>query len=269
MAPKTTLSIAIISSKGGVGKTNIALNLSYALYKAKQRVLLMDCDLGLANLDVLLGVTPEGSMEQLFQSDAPVGSIAVTVEKDGLTFIPAASGTYGLADYSATMKALLLERLNPYAADFDYLFLDAGAGISSSVQTFATLAALRVVVITPEPTSLTDSYALMKVLATQHGLKDFHILVNQVEAPDEEKFAYQRLSSACEHFLGFTPKYLGCVRSDPKVTEAVRRQKPFILFAPSTGASKDLMAVAAKIHRLHAEAQPLLTPGQALRSLVV
>ncbi len=266
MTPKNTMSIAIISGKGGVGKTNIALNLSYALHRAKQRVLLMDCDLGLANLDILLGVTPEHTMEQLFQSDAPMESVAIHLEEDGFDFIPASSGLHGPTDYSATVKTLLLERLNPYAANFDYLFLDAGAGISPSVQTFAALAELRLVVITPEPTSLTDSYALMKVLSSHHEVRDFHILVNQAESQEEERTAYKRLASACEHFLGFVPTFLGGVRSDPMVAEAVRKQRPFILLSPSCRASKDLIAVAAKLHRLHQGARQGLVPGQALRT---
>ncbi len=261
----TTLSIAILSGKGGVGKTNIALNLSYALYRAKQRVLLMDCDLGLANLDVLLGVTPTVGVEQMLLADANVRDICLDIEPDGFSFIPAASGTSGLGDYDSALRSLFVEKLNPFAKEYDYLILDVGAGINHAVQSFAVLAAVRVVVVTPEPTSLTDSYALMKVLSTKHGVRDFYVLVNQAESPEEDKAAYGRLAAACEKFLGFTPKRLGAIRYDPAVTDAVRRQKPLLQVSPGAKAAKDVIAAAVRLHRLRLDMESALTAGSPLR----
>ncbi len=264
MANKT-LSIAICSGKGGVGKTNIALNLSYALYKAKQKVLLMDCDLGLANLDVLLGVTPRLGVEEMLQSEAQVRDICLDIEPDGFSFIPAASGVSGLGDHGSAMRALFVEKLNPFAKDYDYLILDIGAGINDSVQSFAVLSTMRVVIVTPEPTSLTDSYALMKILSSRHGVRDFYILVNQAETPQEDKAAYERLASACDKFLGFVPQKLGGIRADPAVTAAVIRQKPLLQLSPHTNAAKDIIAAAVRLHRLRQEMDADLVEGQALR----
>ncbi len=265
--PNTTLSIAICSGKGGVGKTNIALNLAYALYRAKQKVLLMDCDLGLANLDVLLGVAPRLGVEEMLRSEASARDICLDIEPDGFSFIPAASGVSDLGDHGAAMRALFVEKLNPFAKEYDYLILDAGAGINDSVQSFAVLSALRVVVVTPEPTSLTDSYALMKILSSRHGVRNFHILVNQAESPQEDKAAYEKLAAACDKFLGFVPQKLGGIRSDPAVTAAVIRQEPLLRLSPGSNAAKDVIAVAVRLHRLRQSMEADLEGGQPLRAV--
>ena len=161
----STLSVAVISGKGGVGKSNIALNLAYALNTMQHKVLLLDCDLGLASLDVLLGISTEETVENLLEGDVPASRVALQIDTH-LSLIPAASGSYSLGDSEPALQSLFLERLNPFAAEFKYLFMDAGAGIGGSVQLFSAMAALRVVVVTPEPTSLTDGYAVMKVLAS-------------------------------------------------------------------------------------------------------
>lgn len=250
MTKNATLSIAIVSGKGGVGKTNIALNLSYALHRAKQRVLLMDCDLGLANIDVLLGIAPKISIEQVMLGEATLAEALVGVEPEGFSLLPATSGVDVLGSTQSPERAAFIDRVNHLAKDFDYMILDLGAGITDAVQNFAVKTAVRLVVITPEPTSLTDAYALIKVMTTQHGVSDFHVLVNQAESAKEEKAAFSRLAAACEKFLGITLNSLGGVSYDPKMTEAVRRQQPLLKFSSSSPAGKDLVAVAARLHNL-------------------
>ncbi|CAK7049696.1 MAG: Flagellum site-determining protein YlxH [Desulfovibrio sp.] len=245
-----TLSIAVVSGKGGVGKTNIALNLSYALYRAKQKVLLMDCDLGLANLDVLLGIAPKTSIEQVMLGEAEFKDATVSIEPGGFSLLPASSGVDVLGEEASPMQTDFLRQLNNYAAGYEYLILDVGAGITDSVQSFAARAAVRLVIVTPEPTSLTDAYALIKVLSAQHGITDFHVLVNQAASPEEEKASYTRLAAACEKFLGITLKSLGGVRNDPTMIQAVRRQEPLLKFAPTSPAGKDLVAAAVRIHKI-------------------
>lgn len=247
---RKTFSIAVVSGKGGVGKTNISLNLAYALFRAKQKVLLMDCDIGLANLDVLLGIAPKISVEQVMQNEAAFADAAVAVEPGGFSLLPASSGVDFLGDAVSSLRDSFLGQLNDFASDYDYLILDVGAGITDAVQSFASRAAMRVVVITPEPTSLTDAYALIKVLSAQHGIKNFHALVNQTETPREEKASFTRLAAACERFLGITVQSLGGIKFDPAMTDAVRRQQPLLKFAPSSPAGKDLVAAAARIHTL-------------------
>ncbi|MDL2209883.1 MinD/ParA family protein [Desulfovibrio sp. OttesenSCG-928-O18] len=264
MTEHGTLSIAIVSGKGGVGKTNIALNLAYALHRAKQRVLLMDCDLGLANLDVLLGIAPKISVEQVMLGEATLAEAAVSIEPGGFSLIPASSGIDALGDSTSPMHMSFLNQLNAFAGGYEYLLLDVGAGITDSVQSFAVKAAMRLVVVTPEPTSLTDAYALIKVLASQHGITDFHVLVNQAESTQEEKASFTRLAAACEKFLGLTLHSLGGVRYDPTMIQAVRRQEPLLKFSPSSPAGKDLISAAVRVHKMRETLE--LEPGKPLKT---
>lgn len=256
MTEKATMSIAVVSGKGGVGKTNIALNLAYALHRAKQRVLLMDCDLGLANIDVLLGIAPKTPVEQALLGEAAIEDTIVGVEPGGFSLLPASSGIEILKNEGASLLPSFLRQLNAAAKNYDYLILDVGAGITDAVQIFASKVALRLVVVTPEPTSITDAYALIKVLAIQNHVTDFHVLVNQAETPEEEKWTFGRLAGACDKFLGLTLHSLGCVRHDPAMLQAVRRQEPLLKFSSTSPAGKDLVALAVRLHKIR-ETLPL------------
>ena len=250
MKANTTLTISVLSGKGGVGKTNIALNLGYCMYHGNFPVMLMDCDLGLANLDVLLGVTPDANMQSLLDSDTPPEEVAYPIEPNGFDFLPAASGVPELVEMDSDLRNLLFQKLNPMFTNYDYLLMDLGAGITPTVLAFAAMTQVRVVVVTPEPTSLTDSYALMKVLATQHNVKDFYIIVNQAEDKAEETHTYNRIATACERFLGFTPQFLGGIRQDRMVPESVRMQKPLLQHAPNCNAAKDIFSIAVKMQKI-------------------
>ncbi len=245
----TTMSVCIMSGKGGVGKTNITLNLAYALQQLSLPSLLMDCDLGLANLDVLLGITPEKTVQDALVGNCEMKDVILKVEA-GLDILPAASGLPDLVELDDDQRDLLLKRINPILKDYHYVFMDLGAGITEMVQAFAVMAAMRVVVITPEPTSLTDSYALMKILYTHHGARDFYVIVNQIENSKEEKKAFNTLHMACKRFLGVEPTLLGSVRFDPKLMEAVRQQKPFLNYAAGSPACVDIEAIAKKIQKI-------------------
>jgi len=267
---EATLSIAVMSGKGGVGKSNLTLNLGYALSASGFPLLLMDCDLGLANLDVLLGITPRGNMQDVILNDAQVSGIIHPLSERGKGFfdiLPAASGVPELVDMNSDMRDLLLRRLEPELARYSMVLLDLGAGIHSTVQSFAAMAAARLMVMTPEPTSLTDSYALMKVLHTRQGIKDFYVVVNEVEDAEEGKSSFRRLSMACEHFLGFSPKLLGWVRYDPKMPEAVRRQSPLLKLFPDSPAAQDIMTLAQKLLLLRTSMTETLCRQPVLRSL--
>ena len=224
--PNKTLSVTVMSGKGGVGKTNIALNLAYALHAAGSRIMLMDCDLGLANLDVLLGISPERNMQDLLRPDVSSSEVVVKLEDGGLDLLPAASGVPELVEMDEDMQSILFKKLVQLISRYQYLVLDLGAGISQTVLSLAAMTRFRVVVMTPEPTSLTDSYALMKVLKAQHGVTDFHVVVNDVSSMAEAKQAFERLSAACHKFLNIDLIQLGVVPHDATVTEAVRRQTP-------------------------------------------
>ncbi len=256
--PNASLSVAILSGKGGVGKTNLALNMSYALFRAGHRVLLMDFDVGLANVDVLLGLSPEKNLQDLFRPEVGAAEVMVAVEQGGFDFLPAASGVPELLEMDDDMREILFQKLNASFGDYDYLMLDLGAGISQTVLSVAVMSHLRVLVVTPEPTSLTDSYAVIKVLHTQYGVTDFHILVNQVDSPGDIKATFNRLAAACQHFLGFSPELLGGVRSDPALPDAVRRQIPLLRHAPRSPAAQDVLGCAVKLHRVRQARQEAL-----------
>lgn len=246
----STLSVAVLSGKGGVGKTNLSLNLAFALYQSGFKSLLIDCDMGLANLDVLLGITPEGNLQDVLLGEATMESVLHNIQPDGLDVLPAASGVPELNDLNPDRKDLLLNRLAPVLGKYDFVFMDIGAGISDTVQTFASMAALRVVVITPEPTSLTDSYALIKVLNKRFGLGDFRIVVNEVTSAREAQQAYDKLAGACQHFLKVELKLLGHVRMDRKLPEAVCKQQPLMSYAPGSPAAQDIQAIAGRLQNV-------------------
>lgn len=243
----STMSIAILSGKGGVGKTNLSLNLGFALYQGGFKALLMDCDMGLANLDVLLGITPEGNLQDVLLGEATIESVLHQVQPDGLDVLPAASGVPELNDLNPDRRNLLLDRLAPILGKYDFVFMNIGVGISDTVQTFAAMAAMRIIVITPEPTSLTDSYALIKVLNKRFGLTDFRVVVNDVSTTKEAQQAFDKLAGACQHFLQVDIRMLGHVRMDPKLPEAVCRQQPLMSYAPGSPAAQDIQAIAGRL----------------------
>lgn len=246
---RKTFSVSVLSGKGGVGKTNLALNLAFCLHKGGHPLLLMDCDMGLANLDVLLGLAPEHTMYDLLETNISPQDIVVPIEQGGFDFMPAASGLTDLIEMDSDTREMLFQRLMPMFSSYDYLFMDLGAGISSTVLSLGAMADMRVVVITPEPTSLTDSYALIKMLHSQHGVEDFHVIVNQAETPAEVTQAFKRLSAVCDKFLGFQPKFLGGVSYDKALPEAVRRQTPLMRMNHNSPAAKDIFSIAVKVQR--------------------
>ncbi len=254
------LSIAIMSGKGGVGKSNLALNIGCALKEEKFSTLLLDCDLGLANLDVLLGITPEATLQDVIQNNLDVRQtlVALNLDTDGygnghkFALLPSASGIPELADMKSNDHPELLARIEPAFEDFSILLLDLSAGIQENVQYFASMATVRLVVLTPEPASLTDVYALIKVLHTELAVKEFLVIVNQAETTKEAKAVFDRLAVACERFLSVTPVFLGSVRYEPKMSDAVRKQTPFIKLYPDLPATKDIKDLARKLTKIYA-----------------
>jgi len=267
MTQNTTLSVSILSGKGGVGKTNIALNLGFALRELGQTLVLLDADLGLANLDVLLGLSPEKNLQDLL-SGASAESIVVPLAKEGFVFLPSASGVAELVEMDEDVQAMLLGKLDALFRQYNFLLLDLGAGISPTVLSFAAMPQERIVVITPEPTSLTDSYALIKVLCTQYQVRNFQIIVNMAESDKEAKQAFKRLSQACEHFLNLPLSFLGTVHRDPMVTESVRHQVPFMKFAPTCQAAQDIREIAAKLVERRTRLLDLIRRSPILKSLI-
>lgn len=263
--PNKTLSISVASGKGGVGKTNLALNLGFALHELGQTLVLLDADLGLANLDVLLGLSPEKNLQDLL-GDASAENVVVPLAKEGFVFLPSASGVAELVELDEDVQSMLLHKLDALFRQYDYLILDLGAGISPTVLSFAAMPQERIVVITPEPTSLTDSYALIKVLCTLHQVRNFQIIVNMAESDKEAKSAFSRLSQACERFLELPISLLGVVHRDPMVTESVRHQVPLLKFSPNCQASQDIREIAKKIMDRRSRLKDLIARSPILKS---
>lgn len=238
--------IAVSSGKGGVGKTNSVANLAVAFARMGKRVLLLDADLGLGNLDILLGLTPKYNLGHLLRGERTLEEVVVK-GPFGIMILPASSGVQELTNLSLEERLSLashLERMGPHV---DILFIDTGAGISSNVLFFNMSAQEIIVVVSPEPTSLTDAYALMKVLLQKHGERAFKLLVNNVKTKKEGLDVYRKLSLVAERFLNISVDYIGCVLHDDNVPKAVVQQKAVMDVYPESKASLCYMEIARGI----------------------
>ncbi|GFH62492.1 MAG: flagellar synthesis regulatory protein [Candidatus Desulfovibrio kirbyi] len=238
------LAFSVTSGKGGVGKTNISINLAISLARLGKRVVLLDADFGLANVDVLLGLTPKKNILDLLQG-ASLRDILFPTPY-GFSMLPASSGS--MLSLSTGQKFELLELVSELEDDLDYLITDTGAGIGDNVRYFNLAAQERLLILTPEPTSLTDAYALIKVLKQAHDVESFKICVNMTPNEKDAKNIFMRLHHACEHFLsGVSLDLAGIIPRDTEVRKAVIRQLPFCIGSPGCEASKALARLAATI----------------------
>jgi flagellar biosynthesis protein FlhG len=238
--------ISVTSGKGGVGKTNIAANLAYLLAKQKKATLVLDADTGLANIDVILGINSQYNLYHVLQGEKTLQETIVN-GPGGIRILPSSSGIPEMADLSRGQKLTLLDELNTLNDSLDFMIIDTGAGISSNVMYFNMAAKEIIVVTTPEPTAMTDAYALIKVLYQRHAKKRFRLLVNMVRHATEAKEIYERLSKATDHFLNLTIEYLGYIVLDDKIREAVRQQKLIAELSPQCPATRCLAKISEKI----------------------
>jgi len=264
--PGKTVSLCVMSGKGGVGKTNISLNLGFALRDQGHKLLLMDCDLGLANLDVLLGLAPEKNLQDMLAGSANAADVVQSVEP-GLDILPAASGVPEMVEMDQNQQTALFDKLTDLVSGYEFLILDLGAGISGTVLSLARMAQMRVVLVTPEPTSLTDGYAIIKVLNARFGVRDFLVVVNQATA-QEAKETFQRLNMACKSFLGFELMNLGHVRLDRTVTQAVINQTPLARHAPDCPGMRDITKLATRVARYREENLEAIAGRMALKQIL-
>jgi len=237
--------IAVASGKGGVGKTNVSVNLSLALVESGKEVLLLDADLGLANVDLLLGLHSEYNLSHVITGERTLEEVIVE-GPEGLKIIPAASGTQMMSELSPNQHAGVIRAFSELSTPIDVLMIDAAAGISDSVISFTKASNEVIVVVCDEPTSLTDAYALMKVLNTDHGVQRFNILANSIRSPQEGLGLFAKLSRVTDHYLDVTLDYMGAVPYDEYLIKAVKKQHAVMQSYPQSPASLAFRKLAKK-----------------------
>ena len=214
--------IAVSSGKGGVGKTFFSIHLAEKAAHQGLRVLLLDADLGMANVDVMLGISGQGSIKQVFAGTAHLSDMLVRA-KQGFDVLPGGSGFAELAALNTFQPQLLMDEMREIARDYDLVLIDTAAGIGDNVIFFVASAESSLIVLTPEPTSLTDAYALIKVLSKQRDVHRFMVAVNQSDAFDGE-LTFRRLMSVADRYLDVQLDYVGCMPQSQEVRRAIQHQ---------------------------------------------
>ena len=235
---------AVTSGKGGVGKTNVVGNLAIAYQRMGKRVLIFDADLGLANIDIIFGINPKHTIEEVIEGRKELSQIIVN-GPEGVAVIPASSGVQELAHLTEGDKINLLNEFDVLNNKFDILLIDTSAGVSSNVIYFNLAAQERIVVVTPEPTSITDAYALMKLMFKKHGTNNFLVLLNMVKNEKEANSVFRHLSKVIEKFMGsISVDYAGFIPWDKCLCEAVSRREPVTCCYPQASSSNSFKELA-------------------------
>jgi flagellar biosynthesis protein FlhG len=243
---RRTRTIAVTSGKGGVGKSNVALNLAILLSAGGSRVALVDADMGLANIDVLADVDVRANLSHVIGGTRRLEEIVLDLPS-GVQLVPGANGLANLAHLSDFQRTQLVRQLSALEADNDVIIIDTAAGIGPDVLQFAASADNALLVTTPEPTAITDAYALAKVLHRGGYAGQMSLLVNFATDRHEARTTFQRISGVARQFLGAAIYDAGYVLDDPKIREAVRRREPFVLAFPRCAASRCMAALATKL----------------------
>ena len=251
--------IAVSGGKGGVGKTNIAVNFAVSLGNQGKSVVLFDADLGLANVDLLMGLSIEHTLADVLEGKKAVSEIIVTGEA-GVKVVPAASGIPEMVSLTSQSRAELIHSLSEEIETPDVLIVDTGAGIDETVQMFVGACQEPVLVVCDEPASLTDCYALIKVLRHTKQMKRFNILVNQVERSDQGRQLFDRLSSVANKHLDVSLIHLGSIPHDPYMKRAVQERRPLVSAYPRSPAA---LAINSCAKRLFESSRTAATPGLA------
>ena len=238
--------ISVTSGKGGVGKTNVVANLAFALTLLNRRVLVFDADVALGNIDVMLGLTPIFNLHHVINGELKLSDILMT-GPGGMMILPASSGIQELTELSISQKITLLNEMDMLDYSFDIMLIDTAAGISNNVMYFNTAAQDIIIVVSPEPTSITDAYALMKILNLKYGEREFKLLVNMVRDEMEAREVYCRLSKAADKFLNISIDYIGYIINDPTVNKSIMQQRPVVEVFPASEAARCFISIAKSI----------------------
>lgn len=238
--------IAVTSGKGGVGKTHISVNLAIALALQGKKVVLLDADLGLSNVDVLLGLRPHLNLSHLLKGQCALRDIMIPVGQ-GLRVVPAASGLHAMAELSDIEQAGIIRAFSELDEPLDVMVVDVAAGISRTVQTFARAAQDVVVVVCNDPASIADAFALIKVLSVERRVSRFHILVNQVNDPCEGEPLFERMACVADRFLNVNLSYLGAVPFDEKLRQALQRRRAVVELFPASASATAFTRLATRV----------------------
>ncbi|MFM1891204.1 MAG: flagellar biosynthesis protein FlhG [Pseudomonadota bacterium] len=246
VAPRPVRAIAVTGGKGGVGKTNVSVNLAVAAAELGRQVMLLDADLGLANIDVVLGLHPNYDLSHVFSGERSLDEVLVE-GPGGIRVIPGASGLQKLAELSRAEHAGLIRAFADVGNDVDTFIVDTAAGISDTVISFARAAHEVVVVVCDEPASITDAYAIIKLLNRDYGHQRFRVLANMVKSAQEGRELYNKMCRVTDRYLDATMSFLGAVPYDDSLRKAVRAQRPVVQAYPRSRAAQAFKNLAKKI----------------------
>ncbi|GAB2190764.1 MinD/ParA family protein [Sessilibacter sp. MAH2] len=238
--------IAVTGGKGGVGKTNLSVNLSIALAEMQRRVVLLDADLGLANVDVLLGLRAKHNIADVLNGVCDLQDILLT-GPGGIKIVPASSGVQNMTQLSAQQHAALINAFNTLDQQLDILVIDTAAGISDTVVSFVNASNEVIVVVCDEPSSITDAYALIKLLNSEYQQSRFRVVANMTRTVNEGQNLFNKLQTVCDRFLDVTLQYLGHIPFDESVRKAVQKQTPLMTALPRSRASQAIKGIAQKV----------------------
>lgn len=238
--------IAVTGGKGGVGKTNFSVNLSIALAEMQRRVVLLDADLGLANVDVLLGLKSTRNLADVLSGECDLQDVLVD-GPGGIKVVPASSGVQQMTQLNNQQHAALINAFSSLDSQLDTLVVDTAAGISDTVVSFVTASNEVIVVVCDEPSSITDAYALIKLLSTEYHQTRFRVVANMTRTLNEGQNLFNKLQGVCDRFLDVTLQYIGQVPFDDNVRKAVQKQQPLLTFAPRCRAAQALRNIAQKV----------------------
>ncbi|KTD25006.1 flagellar biosynthesis MinD [Legionella lansingensis] len=244
--PKPVKVIAVAAGKGGVGKSNVSVNLAIALAQKEKKVLLLDADLSLANIDIMLGLHTQYNLSHVVQGLCDLNEI-VLQGPEGVRVIPASSGSDYMTQLSPVEHAGIIDAFNELTDDADYMIIDTAAGISDTVLSFVRSSQELIVIVCDEPTSLTDAYALIKVMSNRYEWTHFHVLANMVRSIKEGRELFNKLYRVVEQFLNVRLDYAGAIPFDEHVHQAIKKQKPVVLAYPDSNAAKALLQLAETV----------------------
>jgi len=237
---------AVTSGKGGVGKTNITANLATSMARAGRRVLVIDADLGLANTEIILGVKPRYHLGDLLERNLNIEDVLVEGPA-GVMLLPAGSGVQELSQLTAQQKMRFVEALDPIEDSFDVVLIDSGAGIGDNVQFFVGAAQEAILVVSPEPTSLVDAYAAVKVLSQRAGVRTFNVIVNPIVDELAARGVFQKLTAVTSRFLEAKVRHMGYVPRDENLQRAIMAQRPVCEMFPASPSARAIACVAARL----------------------